>query len=110
MTQAEKFTKAQQAVKDFRTKHGNAFLLSGDSSKRVLKLKQQYYALQDAASDAYWTEDMDRAIQSKNAAATCSCCDKRLATQSTEEGSDLCDFCFDYHKGHYAKHDKLVTS
>ena len=60
-TQAEKFTAAQAAVKAFIVKHGNVLFL-GEGTKAE-KLKQKFYSLQDAASDAYWTDEMDTAVR-----------------------------------------------
>ena len=60
-TQAEKFTAAQAAVKAFIVKHGNILFL-GEGTKAE-KLKQKFYSLQDAASDAYWTDEMDAAVR-----------------------------------------------
>ena len=60
-TQAEKFTAAKAAVKAFIAKHGNILFL-GEGTKAE-KLKQKFYSLQDAASDAYWTDEMDAAVR-----------------------------------------------
>ena len=62
-TQAEKFTAAQSAVRAFMVKHGNLVLLG--SGTKAEKLKQKFYLLQDAASDAYWTDEMEAAIGGK---------------------------------------------
>ena len=61
MTQQAKFEAAQAAVKAFILKHGNVALLG--ETKKALKIKEQYYKLQDAASDNYWTDEMNAAIQ-----------------------------------------------
>ena len=60
-TQAEKFTVAQAAVKTFMVKHGNVVFFP--DTKKASKLKEKFYALQEAASDAYWTDEMDAAIK-----------------------------------------------
>jgi hypothetical protein len=60
MTQQERFETAQKAVKDFMVKHGNIVLLG--ETKKALKVKEAFYKLQDAASDAYWTDEMEAAI------------------------------------------------
>lgn len=62
-SQADKFKAAQDAVRAFMMKHGNIVLLG--ETKKALKLKDQFYALQDAASDAYWTDEMEAAIVGK---------------------------------------------
>ena len=40
--------------------HGNIVFLG--SGTKAEKLKQKFYLLQDAASDAYWTDEMEAAI------------------------------------------------
>jgi hypothetical protein len=57
MTQREKFEAAQGAVKSFMAQHGNVVLLG--ESKKAERLKTKFYALQDAASEAYWTDEME---------------------------------------------------
>jgi hypothetical protein len=63
MTQAEKFYAAQAAVKSFMFKHGNVCLLP--DTKKNLNIKARFYQLQDAASDAYWTSEMEAALVQK---------------------------------------------
>ena len=60
MTQQERF-EAQKAVKDFMVKHGNIALLG--ETKKALKVKEAFYKLQDAAADAYWTDEMEAAMR-----------------------------------------------
>ena len=59
-TQAEKFTAAQAAVRSFMANHGNIVFLGYGT--KAEKLKQKFYLLQDAVSDAYWTDEMEAAI------------------------------------------------
>ena len=61
MTQQERFETAQKAVKDFMVKHGNIALLG--ETKKALKVKEAFYRLQDAAADAYWTDEMESAMR-----------------------------------------------
>ena len=67
-TQAEKFTAAQAAVRAFMVKHGN--IVSLGSGTKAEKLKQKFYLLQDAASDAYWTDEMEAAIGNRGIAGS----------------------------------------
>jgi TnpA family transposase len=57
VTQQERFETAQAKVKAFMVKHGNVVLM-GETTK-ALKVKERFYALQDAAANAYWTDEMD---------------------------------------------------
>ena len=61
MTQQERFEEAQVAVKAYMAKHGNVALLG--ETKKALKVKEAFYKLQDAAADAYWTDEMDAAMR-----------------------------------------------
>ena len=61
MTQQERFETAQAAVKAYMTKHGNVALLG--ETKKALKVKEAFYRLQDAAADAFWTDEMDSAME-----------------------------------------------
>jgi hypothetical protein len=61
MTQQAKFEAAQAAVKAFMVKHGNVALLG--ETKKAVKVKEHFYQLQDAAADAYWTDEMESAMR-----------------------------------------------
>jgi TnpA family transposase len=65
MTQQERFEAAQAAVKAFMVKHGNVALLG--ETKIALKVKEAFYRLQDAAAEAYWTDEMEYVAQGRKA-------------------------------------------
>lgn len=60
MTQQAKFEAAQAKIKAFMLKYGNIALLG--ETKRASELKSRFYKLQDAAADAYWTDEMTVAM------------------------------------------------
>lgn len=63
MTQQKRFETAQAAVKAHMVKYGNVSLLG--ETKKAIKIKEAFYKLQDAAADAYWTDEMEKATQDK---------------------------------------------
>ena len=68
MTQQERFETAREAVKAFMLKHGNVSLLG--ETKKALKVKEAFYKLQDAAADAYWTDEMESAMRGIKSASS----------------------------------------
>ena len=61
VTQQERYERAKSKLKMFETKHGNAYLFPSNQRERALAIK--HLQLQDAVSDAYWTDEMEVALR-----------------------------------------------
>jgi hypothetical protein len=61
MTQQERYEEAVSAMKQFSAKHGNTLIFPRNAAQR--KLSDTYFKLQDAVSEAYWTDEMDAALK-----------------------------------------------
>ena len=61
MTQQERYEQAKAKLKTFEAKHGNKLMFP--SNQREHRLAARRYDLQDAVADAYWTDEMEKAIR-----------------------------------------------